>query len=99
MDAALDWWDEFDVLVSPVTLERPWSLGLPDGAQHAGVFVWPSSFTGQPSMSLPLHQQDGLPIGVHLVGAPNADRTLLALAGVLERALPWAHRWPPLAEA
>lgn len=100
MDAALPWWDDFDVLLSPVTRQRPWLLGTGDGPRAGSLFVWPCSFTGQPSMSVPVHwSEDGLPVGVQLVGAPNTDRTLLALAEALETALPWASRWPALAEA
>ncbi len=99
MDAALPWWDDFDVLVTPVLRQRPWPLGTGDGPRAGGLFVWPCSFTGQPSMSLPLHwSADGLPVGVQFVGRQRADRTLLALAARLEVALPWAERWPLLAE-
>ncbi|MEX2373222.1 MAG: amidase family protein, partial [Dehalococcoidia bacterium] len=100
MHAPLGWWDDFDVFVSPVLRQRPWPLGTLDGGQTGGLFVTPPSFTGQPSMSLPLHwSDDGLPVGVQFVGRVDADRTLLALAGDLERAFPWADRWPPRVEA
>ena len=52
--------------------------------------------TGQPAISLPLHwTDDGLPVGVQLVGRPAGEGSLLALAGQLERACPWAQRRPP----
>ena len=53
--------------------------------------------TGQPAVSLPLHQGGtGLPIGMQLVGRFGDEATLLRLAAQLEHALPWAGRVPPL---
>ena len=52
--------------------------------------------TGQPAISLPLHQSpDGLPIGMQLVAAAGQEALLLSLSASLEEALPWAHRRPP----
>ncbi len=60
-------------------------------------FTWLSNATGQPSISLPLHQSmDRLPIGVLLSGAFGADATLLSLAAQLEEAMPWRNRRPPI---
>jgi amidase len=51
--------------------------------------------TGQPAISLPLHQgPDGLPIGMQLVGGLGEEALLLGLAAQLEQALPWADRRP-----
>ena len=52
--------------------------------------------TGQPAISVPLfHGADGLPLAVQLVGPPAGEGVLLALAGQLEEAQPWAQRVPP----
>jgi amidase len=51
--------------------------------------------TGQPAVSLPLHRSDdGLPVGVQLVGRPFDEATLVRLASQLEQARPWAARFP-----
>jgi len=56
--------------------------------------------TGQPGISLPLYEgEDGLPLGVQLVGRPVGEGALLALAAQLEAALPWAERRPAIAQA
>jgi amidase len=61
--------------------------------------------TGQPAMSLPLHWSDSepepsaagaLPVGVQFIGRPFDEATLVRLAAELERARPWAERFPPV---
>jgi amidase len=39
--------------------------------------------------------EDGLPIGVHLIGRAAAEATLFRLASQLEEARPWRERLPP----
>ena len=52
--------------------------------------------TGQPAVSIPLSMSDdGLPIGVQLVGRPAAEATLIRVSAQLEQAKPWADRRPP----
>lgn len=56
------------------------------------------NMTGHPAMSVPLHwSNEGLPIGVHLVGRFAREDVLFRLAGQLERARPWFDRLSPLA--
>jgi amidase len=38
---------------------------------------------GAPQINLPLASADGVPVGLSLIGAPNSDETLLALARAL----------------
>jgi amidase len=53
--------------------------------------------TGQPAISLPLYQSDeGLPIGMMLVGRLGGEAALLSLAAQVEAALPWHDRHPAI---
>ena len=51
--------------------------------------------SGQPGdLAAAFEGEDGLPLGVQLVGRPAGEGALLALAAQLEQALPWADRRP-----
>ncbi|MCK6502746.1 amidase [Myxococcota bacterium] len=53
--------------------------------------------TGQPAISLPLHQDaQGLPIGVQLAAAMGREDLLIRVAAQLEAARPWRERRPPV---
>lgn len=97
--------ETIDVLVTTTLSRPPVELGYfdvtsPDWVGEltkAGGYVNTAvfNFTGQPAISLPLHQSaDGLPVGVQVVGRFGDEGTLIALAADLERALPWADRKP-----
>jgi amidase len=100
-------WNDLDVLVTPALARRPVQIGEIDtsGEDPWGAFGKAGEFTpytpifnvtGQPAISLPLfHGEDGLPLGVQIVGAPAGEGLLLQLAGQLERAYPWSNRKPP----
>ncbi len=99
--------DPYDALLTPALAERPLPLGTLDTAApdpmstftRSGLFTpFTPIFnaTGQPGISLPLFEgEDGLPLGVQIVGRPAGESALLALAAQLEAALPWAGRRPP----
>jgi amidase len=98
------WWDEFDVLVSPVIAVPPPPIGWlsdPDlGTERlTSILQFTAQFnvSGQPAVSLPLHWSDnGLPIGVQFVGPIDDEALLLRLAAQVETASPWANRIPPI---
>jgi amidase len=99
--------EPFDAVLTPALAERPLPLGTLDTAapDPMATFTRSGLFTpftplfnasGQPGISLPLyHGDDGLPLGVQLVGRPAGEAQLLALAAQVERAQPWAQRRAP----
>jgi amidase len=98
---------KYDLWLTPTLAVPPVKLGVMDATAEKGAAEWityilslapftaPFNATGQPAISLPLHQSaDGLPIGMHFVGRLGDEATLLQLAGQLEEAAPWAQRRP-----
>jgi amidase len=97
---------DHDVLLSPVTARPPVAAGrweglsalrtlLELGAVYPFTGIW--NMTGQPAASVPAGlSEDGLPIGMQLVGRPNDEATLLSLAAQIESERPWADRRPPV---
>jgi amidase len=102
-------WSGYDVMLTPALGERPVQIGEIDSCSDEPWedFTASGRFTpftalfnvsGQPGISVPLFDgEDGLPLAVQLVGPPAGEALLLALAGQLEDASPWAERRPPLA--
>jgi amidase len=100
------WWaDGHDLLITPTVAELPPLLGTiadPENPSTTGrrsaqiiAFTYPFNMTGQPAISLPLHQSNnGLPVGVQLVAAAGREDLLLAAAAQLETAHPWDQRRP-----
>lgn len=101
-------WEEFDVLLLPVTPEPALPLGVmaPDAKDPFELiadltrmvgFTIPFNFTGEPAMSLPMHRTtEGLPVGVQLVAPTGREDRLFRLAGQLEAARPWSHHHPSI---
>ncbi len=106
---AAAWWaGGFDLLLTPTLGEPPTPLGAYDHppeeplypivrAVPLAMFTAAFNSTGQPAISLPLHEnEDGLPIGVQLVGELGREDLLLRVAAQVEEAAPWAARRPQL---
>lgn len=56
----------------------------------------PFNFTGNPAASVPVAWTDqGLPVGLQVVGPRLSDGLVLRACAELERLFPWAHRYPP----
>jgi amidase len=100
---------KYDVLLTPTLGRLPARLGVYEPSEPIELrdifdtwsplesFLPVFNATGQPAISLPLHMsEEGLPIGMQLVGAFGAESLLLRLASQLEQAQPWAHRIPPI---
>ncbi|MCP5368759.1 MAG: amidase [Hyphomicrobiales bacterium] len=97
---------QFDLLLSPVTAVPPFPVGRaqPDGfpagdTAHWVPFCFPFNLTRQPAASVPCgFTESGLPVGLHIVGPLYADALVLRAARAFERARPWAHHRPALAD-
>jgi amidase len=100
--------DRHDVLLTPVNAAPPWRAGEWEGlgavrtflgmAQVQPLFTGEWNLTGQPAISIPGGvSEDGLPIGVMIVGRHHDEATLISLAAQLEGELRWTDRRPPLA--
>jgi amidase len=95
---------DHDVLLTPVTPAPPPRIGDCEGrgwlwttvvAAATVPYVAGWNLTGQPACSVPAgFAADGLPRAVQLVGRPNDEATLLALAALLEAERPWAQSRP-----
>jgi amidase len=79
-------------------MERPNPLNALSLSDRFAPYTALWNVTGQPAISLPLfHSDDGLPVGVQLVGPPADDTIWLTLAGQLEQTVPWRRKFSPLA--
>jgi amidase len=98
--------ENHDVLLTPVAARPPveateWEgLGaLRTVLEMSGVYPYCIQWnhTGQPAAAIPAgFSDDGLPIGMQLVGRPNDESTLLSLAAHVEAERPWAEPRPPV---
>ena len=66
-----------------------------DAALPEGAFTAIFNVTGQPAISLPLGEADGIPVGVQLVAPFGREDLLIQVAAQIERAEPWADRVAP----
>jgi amidase len=86
-------WPADSLLITPTLTRLPQPIGtaakpgVTDDAVRFSALVRIWNVTGQPAISLPIHQtSDGVPIGVQIVGPPGRDDLVLAVAAQLEAA-------------
>jgi len=99
--------DGVDAVITPMFTRRPPEVGEYEGRPAAWAlsgsirlvpYCGAYNHTGQPAASVPAgFTPDGFPLAVQLVGRPEGEAALLALAAQLEGALAWPERRPPLA--
>ncbi len=97
--------EDHDVLLTPTTARPALRLGEYEGrgalwTMNGGTRVIPFlgtwNATGQPAVSVPAgFTEDGLPLGIQLVGRPDDETTLITLAAQIEAERPWAQDRPP----
>ncbi len=96
----------FDLLVTPTLAVPPFEVGIQGPTTIEGRevepfewlhFTYPLNFTGQPAASVPAGwTEDGLPVGMQLIGRHLDDATVLRASAAFEAAAPWAQRWPAM---
>jgi amidase len=98
-------WADYDLVLTPTLALPPvpvdWQESEPDPLRRFErnalftPFAPLANVTGQPAASLPFRwSEDGLPIGVQLIGRPADEATILRVSAQLEAARPWRHLVP-----
>lgn len=101
--------ERYDILVTPTLAVPPFdnasdgnTIGPTEinGEQVDPLIGWcltyPFNFTGHPAASVPAGMtDDGLPIGMQIVGRRFADDVVLAASAAFERVRPWQQTYPP----
>ena len=96
--------DHVDVLLAPTTAKRALRLGLLDGKSYwptattieaACPLAFPWNVVGWPGINVPAGLDDnGVPLGVQLLGRSDDEPQLIALAAQLETVERWELRRP-----
>ena len=101
----VEYLEPYDALLTPTMTRTPMRNGsFPSTPAHYLDELWtwiafeyPFNATGQPAITIPAgFSRAGLPIGFQIVGRPNGEFDLLALATAFEAARPWVQLHPPL---
>lgn len=106
-EAVQNLFEEYDLLVTPTLAVPPFEHGSwgPDEIEGEAVdpvigwcLTWLFNMTGHPAASVPAgFTDDGLPVGLQVVGPRFADATVLAACGAFERVAPWQEAYNRLA--
>jgi Asp-tRNA(Asn)/Glu-tRNA(Gln) amidotransferase A subunit family amidase len=103
----LEFFTEFDLLITPMMQLTAFEIGIAGPSEVDGVAVdpffddwcqlcYPVNLTGQPAISLPNgFGDDGLPIGLQIIGRRFDEVTMLSFAAACEQLMPWADELPP----
>ncbi|HJU09249.1 MAG TPA: amidase family protein [Candidatus Binataceae bacterium] len=97
----------YDFLLTPTLAVPPFAIHMQGPEKIDGRYVRPADFlcftfpinlTGQPAASVPAgFTEDGLPIGLQIIGRHLDDPTVLRASAAFEAAAPWRDKWPPVA--
>ena len=96
--------ENYDLLLTPTMSvpafpvgEFPKTIDGKDVAPRWGYMPFTPVFnlTGQPAASVPCgFSEDGMPIGLHIVGRRGEETTVLRASAAFEEARPWSHLRP-----
>jgi amidase len=87
-------WPPGSILLTPTLTRLPAEIaalrsaaGVTDDAVRFSALVRIWNVTGQPAITLPLYETNGIPVGIQLVGPPGRDDLVISLAAQLEDAI------------
>ncbi len=105
-DLLVGFFQQYELFLTPTIATPPYASGVFGPSEVAGepissplepFFTHPFNLTGQPAASVPVgFTDDGLPVGLQIVGRRFAEKTVLRASACFEAARPWADRWPAL---
>jgi aspartyl-tRNA(Asn)/glutamyl-tRNA(Gln) amidotransferase subunit A len=105
-NAAWRFFRTYDLLLTPTLPVPAFEHGVQgpaaiNGRQVDGFywlsFTFPFNFTGQPAATIPAgFTDDGLPVGLQIVGRRMDDALVLRASAAFEAAAPWHDKWPPI---
>ncbi|WP_227379899.1 amidase [Haladaptatus halobius] len=96
----------FDILATPtlgrtafeLDTDHPTVDGVTVHPMHGWTLTWLLNLSGNPAASVPIGFSDeGLPIGMQLIGSRFDDQTVLMASSFVEQTLPWDGFYPPTA--
>ena len=92
--------EKYDALVTPTSPTVPFKIGekVDDPLQMylSDVCTLPVNIAGLPAISIPAGFDNGLPIGLQIIGKPFSEETILKIAYAYEQATEWHKRRPKL---
>ena len=99
-----EFFDDFDLLLSPTMAvpafpidQRPSVIGGREVEPFWGFlpFTYPINMSGQTAASVPCgYSDDGMPIGLHIIGPRGSEAKVLQACAAFEQAQPWEGRRP-----
>jgi len=106
-DRLLPFFETYDLLLTPATAVSAFDVRkreLTEIGEYKSSswldwtpFTYPFNCTGQPAASVPCGwTNEGLPVGLQIVGRRFDDTTVLKAAAAFESTLPWSNILPPL---
>jgi Asp-tRNA(Asn)/Glu-tRNA(Gln) amidotransferase A subunit family amidase len=103
-EAIQSYFEDFDLLILPTLTVPPFKHGASTPQSVNGesmtstlewALTWVFNLTGHPVSSVPAGFTDeGLPVGMQIVGPRFADERVLAASGAFERIQPWLASYP-----
>jgi amidase len=105
-DLLVGFFQQYELFLTPTIATPPYASGVFGPSEVAGepissplepFFTHPFNLSGQPAASIPVgFTDDGLPVGLQIVGRRFAEKTVLRASACFEAARPWTDYWPAL---